>query len=404
MCRLNVLFNTPGYKPAYNIGGPIHSVSAVAERLVQRGHRVWVAASNSNLTERLDVDTERWHDVQGVQVRYFRMQDSWTKKLPLDYFRKSNADYRTPDLDSWIETCGIKFDVIHSQLPFVYSNRVCSAFAERYRVPYFYHSRGVFDPVRLRNRALKKRLALFGWELQCCRRASALIALTEYEKESYRKLDLTNRVEVIPNGIEIPPDDPLEWPLSDFPVSTDDLVVLFLSRLHPTKGADIAIEAFCRARRGRKNVRLVVAGPDEFEIQKKLADTVSATESAPYVHFAGPVHGETKRALLQRADAFVLPTESEGFSMAVLEALANRCAAVVTPGAYFPEIEDSNAGIVCERSVEAVAQALAALFDDPHRTAEMGENARKLAAERFDWDNIVTRLENLYLEYQPVKA
>ena len=78
---MHILYVTHGYKPAYRIGGPIWSVSAVAEGMVARGHRVTVFTTNSNLDEDLDVPVDRPVLVDGVEVWYFRRRDPIKKYL-----------------------------------------------------------------------------------------------------------------------------------------------------------------------------------------------------------------------------------------------------------------------------------------------------------------------------------
>jgi len=346
-----------------------------------------VAATNSNLTEQLDIDTEKWHDVEGVHVRYFQVKDSWTKNIPIDYFRKSNADYRTPDLEPWIQSCGIPFDIIHSQLPFIHSNRVCSKFAAKNQIPYVYSQHGVFDPVRLSRRSLKKQIYMRLYELPICKHAQALIALTEYEKETYRKLGLTNRIEVIPNGIDLP----------EVAHRTEETAprVLFMARLHPIKGADIAIQSFLRVSERFPNARFVVAGPDEFGMAASLKGQIGSNQN---IDLCGPVTGAEKERLLQQSDLFVLPTESEGFSIALLEAMAYGCAILTTSGAHFDAIESNGAGRIIPRTVNEFAASLIELLSDLESTHKMGNNARKLVERDYTWDKIVDRYEKLYLD------
>lgn len=393
---MRILLTAVGYKPAWNIGGPVHTVVALAEGLVRRGHEVWVAATDSNLTERLDVDTEVWHDLEGVRVRYFRMRDSWTKRIPLDYFRKSNADYCAPDFARWLRDEAPQFDVVHSHLAFAYANRVVAAWCRTRGVPYVYQQHGVFDPVRMRHRALKKRLAFALWERSVCESAAALIALTEYEAETYRSLGLRSRIVVIPNGVELPGRPPESRLLMKYvpDLREEDVVALFLGRLHPTKGVDVAVEAFLCVEEPR--VRLLVAGPDEFGLQQVLEHRVR--EAGARVQFLGSVSGELKSALLHRADFFVLPTVSEGFSVAILEALAHGCAVLTTVGAHFPEIEREGAGLILPRAAESFALAMADLVRDPARRQAMAASARRLVAERYAWGRIVDRFEDLYKE------
>ncbi|MER3413456.1 MAG: hypothetical protein C4341_04310 [Armatimonadota bacterium] len=404
---MRVLLTSVGYKPAWNIGGPVHTVVALAEGLARRGHEVWVATTDSNLTERLAVDTEAWHDLDGVRVRYFRMQESCTKRIPLDYFRKSNADYRAPDFARWLRKAP-RFDVVHSHLAFAYANRVAAAWCRERKVPFVYQQHGVFDPVRMRHRALKKRLAFALWERRACESAAALIALTEYEAETYRALGLSGRVEVIPNGVDLPGSPPQPQGarassraqlraqlLEKMPdLRDEEVVVLFLGRLHPTKGVDVAVEAFLRL--DEPTARLVVAGPDEFGLREGLERR--AREAGARVLFLGSVSGGLKSALLHRADLFVLPTVSEGFSIALLEALAHGCPVLTTEGAHFPEIEREGAGLVLPLKADSFASAVGDLVRHKERRRAMGESARRLVADRYTWEHIVDRFEHLYKE------
>lgn len=395
---MRILYNIHGYKPAYQLGGPIYSVSAVAEGLVRRGHTVMVAATDSNNTERLAIDTEVWHTVEGVRVRYFRMSDSWTKAIPANYFRNSNGAFRANGLEPWLAGSAPSFDVVHSHLPFLHGNRILSAYAARARIPYFYHQRGVFDPVRLEHRALKKKVAIALWEKKVCRRASVLVALTEYERSTYRKLGLPNRVEVIPNGIDVPRLGDLDWPFANFHVGPRDQLVLFMSRLHRIKGPDLAVEAFCRVRRRFPGAKMIVAGPDDDGMTARLRSLADNTVRDNALFFCGSIEGKVKAAVLARADVFVLPTGSEGFSMAILEAAANGCAVLTTPQAHFSEIATAKAGLLCERTVSHVASGLTDLLSSPENTKTMGRAARHLVETSFTWEAVVDRFERLYTE------
>ena len=65
--RLNILFVYSGYKPAYRMGGPIVSISATAEKLVARGHRVVVFTTNANLDRDLEIPLNRPILLDGVE-------------------------------------------------------------------------------------------------------------------------------------------------------------------------------------------------------------------------------------------------------------------------------------------------------------------------------------------------
>ena len=69
---MKILFVVHGYKPAWRVGGPIVSVSALAEHLAKRGHEVTVFTTNMNLDQKLDVPLKTPIRIEGVDVYYFQ--------------------------------------------------------------------------------------------------------------------------------------------------------------------------------------------------------------------------------------------------------------------------------------------------------------------------------------------
>ncbi len=397
---LSILYNAVGYKPAYNLGGPVSVLEALAEGLARRGHKVYVSATNSNLTETLPIDTNLWHEINGVYVRYFPVKPLWIQKIPLPSFQKSNANYYTPDFKQWLFTQPGKFDIIHSQLPFLYSNLVASEYAEKNNIPYFYSQHGVLDPLRLQYRRWKKQVYYHFYERKALQRAAVLLASTPQERLAYQALGWNQRIEIIPNGVHLPEDKERTWPLPEWKPPPEAPLVLFMGRWHPLKGVDLALKAFYLARKTAPDSYLLLAGPDEYGLLPSLQRQIQEFSLDDRVFCCGAVYGEVRDALYERADVFLLPTVSEGNSIALLEAMAHRCAILTTPGAHMPEIHTRQAGIICERDPEALGQALAHLLANRSLTRAMGEQGRRLVQEHYTWEKIVPRYEDLYYEVQ----
>src|ERR1700722_5291750 len=95
--------------------------------------------------------------------------------------------------------------------------------------------------------------------------------------------------------------------------------------------------------------------------------------------YLGHVAGERARQLWGAADAFILPSYSEGFSMAVLEALACRLPVVITTACHFPELAGAGGGIVVEPTAAGVTQGLRTLLErSPAERADLGRKGRVL--------------------------
>jgi glycosyltransferase involved in cell wall biosynthesis len=205
------------------------------------------------------------------------------------------------------------------------------------------------------------------------------------------------RISIVPNGIRIgdfehlPDPAPFRarWKLGAGPV------VLFLGRLHERKGLQFLIPAFAEAAQGVPDARLLIVGPDEGK-RAALETQVLQLDLAGRAIFTGLLTGEGKLAALAAADLFALPAVGEGFSMAVLEALACELPVLLTPGCNFPEVVGAGAGLVVEREVAALRDALHALLTDGERRASMGRSARELVHARYTWPQVVTQLEDVY--------
>src|ERR1043166_4787482 len=105
------------------------------------------------------------------------------------------------------------------------------------------------------------------------------------------------------------------------------------------------------------NAVLTIAGPDEWGLE---AQWRQRTHERGRVVFPGMVSGDEKADLLARADLFCLPSTAEGFSNAVLEALASATAVMLSPQCNFPEVESANAGVVVDADAGRMAAAMRA--------------------------------------------
>lgn len=398
---MRILFTVHGYKPAWRYGGPIISVPALAEALARRGHEVVVFTTNSNLDQTLDLEPNRPHEVDGVQVWYFEKAEPLQRLFPrVAYLAKSMGVLYSPKMREAMSTVVPACDLVHTHLPFIYPTFAGARAAFQHRKPLFYHQRGVFDPERIKFRALKKTLYLKFIEIPILRKATTLIALTAAEVESYRRLGVTTPCKVIPNGVavhELAPSAASSG-LERMGIQDRDTVLLFMSRVHPIKGADKLLNAFLAVASSHPEAVLVIAGPDEFGLEAQFREQVARAGIQSRVLFPGMVQGELKQQLLARADLFCLPSDAEGFSMAILEALAASTAVLISPGCHFDEVADAGAGRVVPATVDALADALRSLLTDREQLRVMGERGRALVRARYSWEAIADEFVATYQE------
>jgi len=128
--------------------------------------------------------------------------------------------------------------------------------------------------------------------------------------------------------------------------------------------------------------------------------TAQEVEGADVV-FYGPAFGVEKEQLLRRADAFVLPSLSEGLPMSVLEAWAYGLPVVMTPECHLPEGFASQAALEIRNGKmgDSKWSGLQQLLDmsDSDRI-EMGRRGRRLVEEKFTWPKVAAQMKALYEE------
>ena len=396
---MHILYVAHGYKPAYRLGGPVWSISALAEGMVARGHEVTVFASNGNGDDDLEVPTDRPVSVDGVTVRYFRREEPLKRYLPsIKYLSQSIGYMYTPDLLGVLRPMLPSIDIVHTQMPFVYPTQAAARVALAQRKSLFYSQRGVFDPSRLRFRGLKKSLYIRFVERPIMQRATGLVALTPEEVRSFQALRVKAPIHLVPNGIDV---DRFRrsvdrGALADMGISHAHRVILFMARLHELKGPDLAVDAFFAVAQRYPDAILVLAGNDEQNLMPGLRARIADRNLTGRVLVPGMVIGDRKLDLLARADLFVLPSVAEGLSMAILEALASATPVIISRECNMPMVAEMGAGAVVDRSASAFADAISRFLGDDTTLEVARERAYMLARDHFGWAPILDRLESIY--------
>ena len=267
------------------------------------------------------------------------------------------------------------------------------------RVPYLVAAHGMAEPWALQHKYWKKRIYLAVVEARKLRRAACLHALSRPEIGHLRAIAPWTPIGFVPNGVDLPAFDDLP-PRSEmedrYPELKDKFVLLFFARLHVKKGLDLLAEALRQIAPAHPELHLLIAGTDEGAWMpfRSRIEQIGLTERMTYL---GHVSGEDARRTWAAADAFILPSYSEGFSMAILEAMARRLPCLFTTACHFPEASSAGAAVVVEPTLQDVTRGLLELLErDPRERAELGGNGRRLVESEYTWDRQAHRLATIY--------
>lgn len=222
--------------------------------------------------------------------------------------------------------------------------QISAASARRCRRPYVISPHGMLDPWALRQKRYKKMLYARLFEMRNLAEAACLRAVTEAEARQMRALGLRNPIAVVPNGIEPPPRTSADLFYSRYPAIRDHAMVLYLGRLHPKKGVLPLAEAWRTVQDTVPRAHLVFAGPDDAGTMAAIQRILHSHSAASSVTFTGLMDHAMKWSAYAAASLFILPSYSEGFSMAVLEALSAATPVVISDGCYFDAAIRAGAG------------------------------------------------------------
>lgn len=199
--------------------------------------------------------------------------------------------------------------------------------------------------------------------------------------------------EFIPNGVDVdlfrPADSDQKRVLREKLQLPPGPLVVYSGRLVPEKRVDLLITAWQRltTRYPQANLLILGSGPLENEL-RELA--------GPAVHFVGQV--DDVAAYLRAADCFVLPSNSEGLSNSLLEALACGLPAVATRVGGAPDlIEHKKSGwLIDPDDAQQIEQGLDQLLSQPALGSELGQSARAFVCANFSLESVASKMVKLY--------
>lgn len=231
------------------------------------------------------------------------------------------------------------------------------------------------------------------------RNAGAVIAISEAHRALAHAFMPDQEIRIIHNGV-----DTTLFAPATAPVEKDVFRIVCSGRLIERKGQHHLLDAFAGlCGEGRPDIHLDLVGTGDMEA--RLKEQAARLGIADRVTFRGFVAREMMPQVYARSRLFVLPSQSEGMSMALLEAMATGLPVIVTDTGGSRELVPGgeNGRIIPWADVPALTGALREMLADPHRLAAMGAASRRIA-ERFSWPAITRQYLELFTEILPRSA
>jgi glycosyltransferase involved in cell wall biosynthesis len=366
-------------------GGPSVLMRTLARALSQAGMQVHVATTDDNGPGRLRVPHGVPQQEDGATFWYFpRQTHFYTFSWPLT---------------RWLARHVREFDLVHIHALFSYAALPAALLAHRAGVPYIVRPLGTLNRWGIENRRpWLKKLSYRILESRILASAAGIHYTSEQELVEAGELGVSANPLIIPNAVELPVRQ-ASWPVRCEPVRPVEgrKVILFLSRFDRKKGLDLLFEAFARVRNRCPEALLVLAGAGDPAWVAHLREDAQRLGIASHLVWAGFLTGEDKWTALRDADVFVLPSYSENFGVALVEALACGCPVVLSDQVgIHREIAHAGAGIVTPCRVDELATALLEVLGDASLRSRMCENGVRLARQQFSLEAVSRQLAAAY--------
>lgn len=171
---------------------------------------------------------------------------------------------------------------------------------------------------------------------------------------------------------------------------------VFIGRIVGDKGINELVGAFEQLSAERNDVRLMLVGRFEDELDPLPASTKQTIEQNEKIHFVG--YQSDVRPYLAASDVLVLPSYREGFPNVVLQASAMGLPVIVTDvnGSDEAITQGVNGVIVPKYNAEALYEAMTVMVGDREKTQQMASVAREMVAERFDQRDVWAATAEMY--------
>lgn len=356
-------------------GGGSRVVIGLAGELVKQGHHVDLVTMGFK-------GLPRFEQVQGINVH----------RIPC--IRLSESICRPPEMGTYLIsalptlnrlTTENQYDINHTH--FIFPDALLSSYLKRKTgLPFIVTAHGSDVPSYNPNRFIGLHRIMKPVWSRVVNDADMVVSPSRSLSELIMLQEPNTPVRVIPNGIKIE-----EFDLSQRGKNR----VLVVSRMFERKGVQYLLKALDGLSLPLQ-VDIVGEGPHLGELKKIASGLTTGAE----IQFHGWVESSSQRfkEFFEKANIFVLPSESENFPIVLLEGMAASLAVITTRGTGCEEVVGDSGLLVDPFDWEAIQKALVRLYDDPELAAGLGAASRKRLVNNYGWRVVTDQYLQVYQE------
>lgn len=270
------------------------------------------------------------------------------------------------------------------------------------RVPYVLSPMGMLDAHNMKRRPRLKKAAYQILERGNLAGVAGWHFLDSTEREGCSWLPPAanaQNVLIAPNGLDVPAiQAAADRPEASFLADKEgDINLVFLGRIHPIKGLDLALEAVRTLADAGVRCVLHLIGPDDGCLTS-LLDQAQSLQIRDRVRHWGAIYGEERFSILRDADAVILTSHYECNSVTAAETIAAGGLLIATETCHLDVARNAGAAVVVPRDRVKLADAIMEWVKDPVRSRHVRKKARRFAQDCLAAPALAERMLAFYHE------
>lgn len=372
---MKILQISASYKPAYIYGGPIMSVSMLAEQLSKQGAEVTVFTTTANGLNELSVTINQPVIIDGVTVIYF-------KRITKDHTHLSPALLK----NVWQKARD--YDVVHIHAWWNLVSMLSCLIAVMRNVKVVVSPRGTLSNYSFNNKNNGVKGLIHTFLTKPLLKKCDIHTTSDNEYAAVKSIIQAKHFFNIPNFIRLN----VNKQYTATP-GTDHIKLIFLSRIEEKKGLDILFDALKEV-----NIpyRLTIAGDgnsDYINSLKAIAVNNNIDGDIDWIGF----QTNNKFDLLHAHDLFILPSHDENFGNVVIESLSVGTAVLISEQVGLADyVATHNLGWICQTNAKSVSAAINNVNTRPDELQRIRKEAPVIILEDFNYNNLAIKYMNMY--------
>lgn len=333
----------------------------------------------------LGVESEIWAVVDDAKTHYTHRRDEF---VTVECFPRVRWPFGRHEIIDRLVAERASIDLVHFHMIWFYDKNLIAKALKKAGIPFIITTHGTYSKPHAWTG--RRKLARWLFELSYLNAATEIHAITSEEADELKRYGYRGATFLAPNGIaidEIPAGRRTDF-FASLP-SAKKIRVIWVGVKREDKNLRSLIQGVALLpARIREQLVFSIVGPDHKGNEARYMALADELGVGAAFEFMGPLYEEDKYDAIESADVHILPSFTEVFSLAMLDAMACAKPCLVSRGCGYRQFEEDDFFVDFEPTPEDIARAIAVMFERRAEWREMGQNARRVVERELSWPAI----------------